>query len=94
MTHTDPTEPQLYVLRAISRGEVTQNPTDQTAPWRLSAKPQYAHFGRPVTRTAEALFRRGLARPSVTLDEHGRRPAVVTADGYEQLSKGAHRAKA
>lgn len=84
------TEPQLYVLRAIGRGEVsTPDPAVHgnydLGTWRIGGRD-----GRAVTVVAETLIRRGLARKS-TEPLNGRILAVPTADGYEQLSKSGAR---
>ena len=81
------TEPQLYVLRAISRGEVSTPATGayDYGTWRIGGD-----AGRAVTVVVETLIRRGLAHKS-TEPVDGRILAVPTADGNAQLSKGARR---
>lgn len=83
------TTPQLEVIKGASRNEVTRGAGADALDlgWRIGGE-----FGRPVTNTVEALMRRGLVRESTELVD-GRRPLVVTADGYEQLSEASHRAR-
>lgn len=97
---TDPLEKitlaQLEVLRAASSGTVSRLATDR-GPWRLiPPAPEGARvrtrIGRAVTVPAEALIRKGYARPS-TEPVDGRRSLVVTADGYELISEVSHNAR-
>lgn len=83
------TPAQLRVLKAAAEGRVTQ--AGDGTPWRVSA-PGSTITGSPVTQTAESLIRRGLARKSGMRNDQDRVPLVVTADGYELLSKVGRRA--
>lgn len=82
------TTAQRENLRAASRGEITTVKPGQNYDWGTW---RIGHAGgRAVTTSVTVLIRRGLARASTeVLDE--RIPLVVTADGYEELSKWAAR---
>lgn len=84
------TAAQLRVLKAATAGRVSQ--ADGAATWREYPERGRAgtRRGRAVTQLVERLIARGVARKSTDLDDDNRRPLVVTADGYELLSRSAH----
>ena len=84
------TAAQLRVLKAATRGRVSQ--ADDAKTWREYPENGRAgtRLGRAVTQIVERLIARGVARKCTELVD-GRRPLIVTADGYELLSENAHR---
>jgi hypothetical protein len=84
------TDAQRDVLRAAGRNEISRGagPNALDYGWREGGE-----FGRSVTNTVEALMRRGLVCEGARVVDE-RRALVVTAAGYEALSKAHAKSKA
>lgn len=81
---------QLHTLIAISRGEVSMPGPGidlDLGTWRLGGP-----GGRAVTATVDALIRKNLAQWSTEVVD-GRRHAVATAAGHEEISRRSHRGR-
>lgn len=82
------TAPQLRVLHAASRVEVSKPATGISDPhtWRVGGR-----SGRAVTVPVEALMSKGLVKAADEAADDGRLYIVVTQAGYALLSQEARR---